>query len=86
MNVKDKNRGDAFHQALLSANKEANPDLYRIAFKMATGTGKTVVMGMLIVYHTLNRIANPRSTLFSDAFLIVTPGVTIRGQTPGPPA
>ena len=80
MNVKDKNRGDAFHQALLSANNEANPDLYRIAFKMATGTGKTVVMGMLIVYHTLNRIANPRSTLFSDAFLIVTPGVTIRDR------
>ena len=75
-----KNLGNSFHKTLLSANKEANPDLYRIAFKMATGTGKTVVMGMLIVYHTLNRIANPRSTLFSDAFLIVTPGVTIRDR------
>ena len=75
-----KNLGNSFHKTLLSANKEANPDLYRIAFKMATGTGKTVVMGMLIVYHTLNRIANPQSTLFSDTFLIVTPGVTIRDR------
>lgn len=76
----NKNRGDAFHQTLLSANKEANPNLYRIAFKMATGTGKTVVMAMLIVYHTLNKIVNPRSERYTDAFLIVTPGVTIRDR------
>ena len=76
----NKNRDNSFYKELLRSNEEANPDLYRIAFKMATGTGKTVVMAMLIVYHTLNRIANPRSTLFSDAFLIVTPGVTIRDR------
>ena len=76
----NKNRDDAFHQTLLSANKEANPDLYRIAFKMATGTGKTLVMAMLIVYHTLNKRATPRSERYSDAFLIVTPGVTIRDR------
>lgn len=76
----NKNRNDSFHKELLSANKEANPDLYRIAFKMATGTGKTLVMGMLIVYHTLNRIATPRSERYADGFLIVTPGVTIRDR------
>ena len=37
-------------------------------------------MAMLIAYHTLNKIANPRSRLFADAFLIVTPGVTIRDR------
>ncbi len=76
----NKNRSDSFHKQLLAANNEANPDLYRVAFKMATGTGKTVVMGMLIVYHTLNKRANPRSERYADAFLIVTPGVTIRDR------
>ena len=60
------------------ANAEANSPLYRIAFKMATGAGKTVVMAMLIAWHTLNKVANRRDKRFSDAFLIVTPGVTIR--------
>lgn len=76
----NKQRNDSFYRQLVQANEEANPDLFRIAFKMATGSGKTVVMAMLIVYHTLNKIANPRSTLFTDAFLIVTPGVTIRDR------
>ena len=75
-----KQRQDSFYRELVNGNKEANPDLFRIAFKMATGTGKTVVMGMLIAYHTLNKIANPRSERYTDAFLIVTPGVTIRDR------
>ncbi len=76
----NKQRNDSFFNKLVEANEEANPDLFRIAFKMATGSGKTVVMAMLIAYHTLNKIAHPRSTLFADAFLIVTPGVTIRDR------
>ena len=75
-----KQRNDSFYRQLLTANEEANPDLFRIAFKMATGSGKTVVMAMLIAYHTLNKIANSGSTRFADAFLIVTPGVTIRDR------
>lgn len=76
----NKQRNNSFYKQLVKANEEANPDLFRIAFKMATGSGKTVVMAMLIVYHTLNKIANPRSTLFADAFLIVAPGITIRDR------
>ena len=76
----NKQRNDSFHSQLVKANEEANPELFRVAFKMATGSGKTVVMAMLIVYHTLNKIANPKSTRFTDAFLIVTPGVTIRDR------
>ena len=76
----NKQRNDSFYRQLVKANEEANPDLFRVAFKMATGSGKTVVMAMLIVYHTLNKIANPKSTRFTDAFLIVTPGVTIRDR------
>ncbi len=76
----NKQRNDSFHSQLVKANAEANPDLFRVAFKMATGSGKTVVMAMLIAYHTLNKIASPKSTRFTDAFLIVTPGVTIRDR------
>lgn len=76
----NRQRNDSFYSQLVKANEEANPDLFRIAFKMATGSGKTVVMAMLIAYHTLNKIASPKSTRFADAFLIVTPGVTIRDR------
>jgi type III restriction enzyme len=73
--------GDAWIQnALREANDSSNPGLPRTAFKMATGTGKTVVMAMLIAWQTLNKIANPQDARFSDSFLIVTPGVTIRDR------
>ena len=66
--------------SLKEANELANPGLDRIAMKMATGTGKTVVMGMLIAWHCLNKKAAPTDARFSDAFLIVTPGITIRDR------
>lgn len=54
--------------------------LPRTAFKMATGTGKTVVMAMLILYHFLNKRANPMDTHYADHFLLCTPGITIRDR------
>jgi type III restriction enzyme len=59
---------------------EHNPELFRIACKMATGSGKTVVMAMIIAWHTLNKRANPKDNRFSDTFLVVTPGITIRDR------
>ena len=47
---------------------------------MATGSGKTVVMAMLIAWQALNKLANPQDTRFTDTFLIVTPGITIRDR------
>jgi type III restriction enzyme len=41
-------------------NDEHNPGLYRVAFKMATGSGKTLVMAMLIAWQVLNKLANPK--------------------------
>ena len=61
-------------------SEEANPLVFRVALKMATGTGKTVVMAMLIAWQTLNKIANTQDARFSDTFLIVTPGITIRDR------
>jgi type III restriction enzyme len=73
--------GDAWiDNQLREANASANPDLFRIAFKMATGSGKTVVMAMLIAWHALNKLASPQDARFSDTFLIVTPGITIRDR------
>jgi type III restriction enzyme len=74
-------QGDAWiGNELQQLGDEQNPGLYRTAFKMATGSGKTVVMAMLIVWHTLNKQANPRNARFTDAFLVVTPGITIRDR------
>ena len=59
---------------------EANPGLFRVAVKMATGSGKTVVMAMLIAWQALNKVESPRDRRFSDTFLVVTPGITIRDR------
>jgi len=76
-----KKYGDvSIENQLRESNQEANPLLYRMAFKMATGSGKTVVMGMLIAWQALNKLANPKDARFSDTFLIVTPGITIRDR------
>ena len=55
-------------------------NLPRIAFKMATGTGKTVVMGALIVYHFFNRLEYRADVRFADNFLLIAPGITIRDR------
>ncbi len=52
--------------------------LTRYACKMATGSGKTVVMGMLIAWQVLNKLTNPQDRRFSDAVLLVCPNLTIR--------
>jgi type III restriction enzyme len=58
----------------------AGTDLFRIACKMATGSGKTVVMSMLIAWQLLNKRRYPHDNRFTDAFLVVTPGITIRDR------
>ena len=61
-------------------NATHNGGLPRFAFKMATGSGKTVLMAMLIAWQALNKAANPQDRRFSDKFLVVTPGITIRDR------
>ena len=65
---------------LRGANKEANPELLRIALKLATGAGKTTVMAMLIAWQTVNAVRHPGSNKFSRAFLVITPGITIKDR------
>jgi type III restriction enzyme len=61
-------------------NERLNDRLPRMAFKMATGSGKTVVMGMLIAWQALNKLANPYDKRFSTRFLVITPGITIKDR------
>lgn len=76
-----KKYGDAWiENTLREKNDLSNPGLPRIAFKMATGSGKTVVMAMLIAWQALNKLANAQDARFSDTFLIITPGITIRDR------
>jgi type III restriction enzyme len=72
--------GAYFQNEIRRFNEDANPGLFRVAHKMATGTGKTVLMAMVIAWQTLNKAANPQDGRFSDAFLIVCPGITIRDR------
>lgn len=46
--------------------------------KMATGTGKTVVMAMVIAWHILNKVANPQDPRFSKNVLVIAPGLTVK--------
>ncbi len=69
-----------FLQDLANANREANPELMRLALKLATGAGKTTVMAMLIVWQTINGVRRPNSKKFTRGFLVVTPGITIRDR------
>jgi len=58
----------------------AENNLPRIAFKMATGSGKTVVMAAIIAYHYFNRAEYRNDVRFADNFLIIAPGITIRDR------
>jgi type III restriction enzyme len=52
--------------------------LRRLCCKMATGSGKTVVMAMVIAWSVLNKVQNRQDTRFSDAVLVVCPNLTIK--------
>lgn len=72
--------GKRFIDHLADANNEANPELMRLALKLATGAGKTTVMAMLIAWQTINAVRTPNSKRFTRGFLLVAPGITIRDR------
>ena len=73
-------RAEGILKRLKFANEQANPEIFRIAFKLATGAGKTTVMAMLIAWQTVNAVRHPQTKSFSRAFLIVAPGITIKDR------
>ncbi len=52
----------------------------RICSKMATGSGKTVVMAMLIAWQVLNKVTYPQDSRFSKYILVVAPGLTVKSR------
>ncbi len=72
--------GEKFLAHLANANNDANPELMRLALKLATGAGKTTVMAMLIAWQTINAARRPGSRKFTRGFLIVAPGLTIKDR------
>jgi type III restriction enzyme len=69
-----------FRRRVDEENRVHNDGLPRVALKMATGTGKTIVMAMLIAWQTANKAFNRRDVRFTNRFLVVTPGITIRDR------
>ena len=55
-------------------------EFQRLCAKMATGTGKTVVMAMVIAWHILNKVKYPQDTRFAKNVLVVAPGLTVRSR------
>jgi type III restriction enzyme len=72
--------GKRFFEHLADANHEANPELVRLALKLATGAGKTTVMAMIIAWQTINAVRKPQSRRFTRGFLVLTPGITIKDR------
>jgi len=53
-------------------------DFLRQCCKMATGSGKTIVMAMVIAWQILNKVTNPQDARFSKNVLVIAPGLTIK--------
>ncbi len=52
----------------------------RLCCKMATGSGKTILMAMLIAWQVLNKMAYPQDTRFSKHVFVVAPGLTVKSR------
>lgn len=73
-------RGRRYLDHLEHVNGEGYGGLSRLALKLATGTGKTTIMAMLIAWQTINAARRPNSRRFTRGFLVVTPGITVRDR------
>ncbi len=52
----------------------------RLCAKMATGSGKTIVMAMVIAWHILNKVSYPQDKRFAKNVLVVAPGLTVKSR------
>ncbi len=78
----DFRQGIEVPQEELSEDKRAQGFMgfRRYASKMATGSGKTTVMGMLAAWSILNKVNDRSDARFSDVVLVVCPNVTIKSR------
>ena len=52
----------------------------RLCAKMATGSGKTVVMAMVIAWHILNKVTDSQDARFARNVLVIAPGLTVKNR------
>ncbi len=52
----------------------------RLCAKMATGSGKTIVMGMVVAWHVLNKVTHPQDIRFATHVLVIAPGLTVKSR------
>jgi type III restriction enzyme len=52
----------------------------RLCSKMATGSGKTILMSMLIAWQVLNKVTYPQDKRFSKNILLIAPGLTVKNR------
>ncbi len=52
----------------------------RLCCKMATGTGKTIVMAMVIAWNIINKATYPQDARFSKNILVMAPGLTVKSR------
>jgi type III restriction enzyme len=52
----------------------------RLCAKMATGSGKTIVMAMVIAWHILNKVTYPQDVRFAKNVLVIAPGLTVKSR------
>ena len=52
----------------------------RVCAKMATGSGKTIVMAMVIAWQVLNKVSYPQDSRFAKNVLVIAPGLTVKSR------
>jgi type III restriction enzyme len=55
-------------------------DFVRQCCKMATGSGKTIVMAMVIAWHILNKVTYSQDARFAKNVLVIAPGLTVKSR------
>ncbi len=58
-------------------------DFTRLCAKMATGSGKTILMAMLIAWQVINKATYPQDKRFSKNILVIAPGLTVKKPAGG---
>ena len=62
----------------LESSQKGDAGLRRQCAKMATGAGKTIVMGMICAWSIINKVVHRQDARFSDSVLIVSPNLTVK--------
>ena len=74
-------RNGYHHRTLAEVNEKFNDNIHRLTTKMATGTGKTAVMALIIIWQSVNHSHRPQDPRFTNQIAIVTPGITVRDRS-----